>query len=148
MSTRAVLVRLLAALAMAAVLLIVSVIFQKAVASNASDHAAYAWTSRFAAIVLAFWIAFSAPSGRIALGRLCLLNGIATGLLLSLVTVLRAEGTIPPDFLGPHLTAPSGPALGSALLSAILGMIAVAFFLGSYLLLHSRGRRKDPAAQS
>ena len=148
MSTRALLIRLLTALAMAVVLLALSVIFQKTIASNAVDHAAHAWTSWFVATVLALWVAFSAPSGRIAFGRLCLLNGVATGLLLSVIMALGATGTISSDSLGPQFTAPAGPALGSALLSAALGIIAVVFLVASYLLLHSRGRRKRPAPQS
>lgn len=148
MNTRAFLIRVAAALAMGTVLLVLSVIFRKAVASSASDHAAYAWTSWLVSTVLAFLIAFSAPSGRIAFGRLCLLNGVAAGLLLSVVTAFGEGGAISSDLLGPQLTAPAGPALGSALLSAVLGIIAVVFLVGSYLLLHSRDHRKGPAAQS
>jgi hypothetical protein len=133
---------------MAVVLLVLSVILQKAIASNAGDNAAYAWTSWFVATILALWVAFSAPSGRIAFGRLCLLNGVATGLLLIAITALGATGAISSDSLGPQFTAPAGPALGSALLSAALGIIAVVFLVGAYLLLHSRNRRRGPATQS
>lgn len=148
MSTRAFLIRFATVLAMAAVLLVLSVIFRKAIASGAADDAEYAWTSWFVATVLAFWVAFSAPSGRIAFGRLCLLDGVAAGLLLGVVMVFGAAGAISSDLLGPQLTAPAGPALGSALLSAALGIIAVVFLVVSYLLLHSGGRRKGPAPQS
>ncbi len=147
MTTRAFLIRLATVLAMAAVLLVISVIFRKAIASSASDLGAYAWTSWIAATVLALWAAFSAPSGRIAFGRLCLLNGVVTGLLLGVVTAL-GKSAISSDLSGPQLTPPAGPALGSALLSAVLGIIAVLFLLGSYFLLHHRDHRKGPAAQS
>lgn len=148
MSTRAFLIRFATVLAMAAVLLVLSVIFRKAIASSAGDDAGYGWASWFVATVLAFWAAFSAPSARVAFGRLCLLNGVASGLLLGVVTALGAAGAISSGLRGLPPTEPSGSALGSALFSAALGIIAIVFLGGAYLLLHSRGHGRGRAMQS
>jgi hypothetical protein len=137
---------------MAVVLLLLSVIFHRALASDLANNEAYIWATRVVAIALSFAIAFVAPSVRIALGRLCLLNGGVTALMLCVLLAIGSEGAISADLSGsgdaPRLPLAGSPAIGSAILSAALGMIAVAFLVGSYFLLHVRDGRKNRATQS
>ena len=81
MNTRASLIRFGAAIGIAAMLLLLSVIFHRAMASDPGNSQAYLWGTWIFVIALTFVIAFSARSVRTALGRLCLLNGGATALV-------------------------------------------------------------------
>lgn len=141
MPTRPFLIRLATTFVMGAVLLGISAGFHEAIAHK-RDHAAFIWTTWFFATALAGWIAFSAADGWIALGRLCLLNGTATGLLLLVVVSTRPEDrAVWEDLFGSELSAAAGAPLGGVLPTA-LAIFALAFLAVSYFLLRFSKRRK------
>jgi len=148
--TRASLIRFGAAIGIAAMLLLLSVIFHGAMASDPANSWAYLWGTWIFVIALTFVIAFSARSVRTALGRLCLLNGGATALVV--FVMVGSNDAISDDVLHPGdaigRAIGGSPAIGSAILSAVLGMIAVACLVVSYILLRVRDGHKNRAAQS
>lgn len=152
MLTRAFAIRILTALIMGVILVLLSALLHRAVASSVGGDGSYLWATWLVAIVVTLLIAFGAPNGRIALGRLCLINGVVSGLLLGSLLMPRAAGATLGD-LGDleglmGLARPKGAALGAALLSAALGIIAVAFLLVSYLLLRLRSHRQERSMQT
>ena len=115
-----------------------------AAAATIGRGASYLWATSSVAVVITCLIAFNAPTGRVAWGRLCALGGLlSTGLLI--VSVLAGQASETPfgelaDQAGwLEFVRPVGAVLGAAYLSGALGiaalLIAIVLFAISYGLL-------------
>ena len=137
--------RLVAALIMGLLILALSGLLHTAAAgATIGRGASYLWATWSVAAIVTCVVAFSAPTGRIAWGRLCALGGLlSTGLLVA--TLLGAQAKEVPfgEFAGQaawlEVVRPVGAALGAAYLSGALGiaalLIAIVLFAISYGLL-------------
>lgn len=140
--------RVIAALIMGLLLLLLSGALHTAAAAATGFGLSYLWATWLGAIVVTLLITFTAPTGRIAWGMLCALNGVAsTG--LTVIAVLQMTGIVP-DRLVDHagslgLGESIGGALGGALLSAALGIIGLvivtALLVAPYVVLDGKKHR-------
>jgi len=123
-----------------------------AAAATIGRGASLLWATWSVAIVITCVIAFNAPTGRIAWGRLCIVGGLLSAALL-VADLLAAQAGEPrfdefvdqAAWLDP--VRPVGAALGAAYLFGALGiaalLVAVVLFAISYGLLRpSKGLRR------
>ncbi len=142
--------RLIAALVMGLVLVVLSGLLHSAAAAAMAGGWSYLWASWSVAIIVTLLIALSAPTRRIAWGRLCAVNGLVSGGVLVASTIAAVKGNAAGlDNLADQgtsfgLARPIGGALGAALLSGALGIAAllltVVLLAASYVLLHWSAR--------
>lgn len=143
--------RLVAALVMGLLLLALSgLLHTAAAAATIGAGWSYIWATWLIAVIATLLIAFGAPTGRIAWGRLCALNGLASAgvLLVSTVVALQERqkvfGGLADQAVSLGFARPIGAALGAALLSAALGIaalfLAVVLLGVSFGLLHPSAR--------
>lgn len=144
--------RLIAAAVMGLLILALSGLLHTAAAgATIGRGASYLWATWSVALIITCAVAFNAPTGRIAWGRLCALSGLlSTGLLLANLLAAHANEAPFGEFSGqaawPEFVRPIGAALGAAYLSGALGitalLIAIVLFAISYGLLRPlKGRR-------
>lgn len=133
------LARFLAAVIMGIVLLALSALIHSAAAATLGGG----WWSLgavwIAAVIATLLAVYTAPSHLAAWRRMCLVNGVASLLLLGFGTAELPRNGYPPE-----LTVPIGPVLGVAIAAGMLvvigSVLALLFFAAWHLLPRHRPR--------
>ena len=141
--------RVLAIVVMGLLLLAISGLIRSAAAGQAGDAMPSIWIVWLAAGAATLALAAFASSARLAWGRLCLLNGLASLTLLLVSLVARASPGAASNATAEAIESlgvarPIGAALGGALVSGALGIaavtLAVVLFVASAFLLRPTRR--------
>lgn len=122
--------RVLAALLMGVLLLALSGLLHTAAAATLGAGWSYLWVTWLVAVLATIFVAVGAPTARIAWGRLCLINGLAAAAVFvatmaGVPPVGAVSGEIADQAAWLGVAQPLGAALGAALLSGALGIVAI-----------------------